>query len=484
MLLQADETAGRNIGVVFQPSVLPQLDIKLLFTVGSENDPAGKEGLAALTSSMIARGGSDDRTIDQIDAARYPLAATFTSQTDKEVTTFTGSVHKEHWQEFLAGMLAQLVSPGFREDDFKRLKTAQLNALTQDLRNNNEEELGKEELQLRIFRDSPYGHPVLGTVAGVNAITLDDVRQFAKTMYSRANVTIGVNGDAPSDLAPKLQAELSRLSATSPAVAAVRPRTLAGPEVEIVQKDTRATAISLGFPIDVKRGDPDFPALYLARTWLGEHRASNGQLFQRLREVRGLNYGDYAYIEAFPRGMFQFVPDPNIARRHQIFEIWIRPVVPENAHMSLRIALFELDKLVKNGLTRAQFEMTRDYLMSNVYTMTARQDQQLGYALDSRFYGIGEFTAYMRDALKTMTLEQVNAAIKRHLASPGMSVVIVTKDADALKQALVSDAPSAIKYDGEKPQALLDEDRIIGTMKLGLAPDRVTITRIEDVFAR
>jgi zinc protease len=200
--------------------------------------------------------------------------------------------------------------------------------------------------------------------------------------------------------------------------------------------------------------------------------------------VRGLNYGDYAYIEAFPRGMFQFVPDPNLARRHQIFEIWIRPVVPENAHMSLRIALFELDKLVKNGLTKEQFETTRDYLMSNVYTMTARQDQQLGYALDSRFYGIGEFTSYMRDALKTMTLEQVNAAVKRHLTSPGMSVVIVTKDAAALKQALISDAPSSIKYDGEKPQALLDEDKIIGAMKLNLSADRVTITPVEQVFAK
>ena len=28
-----------------------------------------------------------------------------------------------------------------------------------------------------------------------------------------------------------------------------------------------------------------------------------------------MNYGDYAYIEAFPRGMFQFFPDPNVARR-------------------------------------------------------------------------------------------------------------------------------------------------------------------------
>ena len=75
-----------------------------------------------------------------------------------------------------------------------------------------------------------------------------------------------------------------------------------------------------------------------------------------------------------------------------------------NAHMSLRIAIYELDKLVAHGLTKQDFETTRDYLMNNVYVMTARQDQQLGYALDSQWYGIGEFTAFMRRALSRLTV--------------------------------------------------------------------------------
>jgi zinc protease len=200
--------------------------------------------------------------------------------------------------------------------------------------------------------------------------------------------------------------------------------------------------------------------------------------------VRGINYGDYAYIEAFPRGMFQFFPDPNIARSRQIFEIWIRPVVPANAHMSLRIAIHELGALVRDGLTKADFDETRDYLMKNVYVMTSRQDQQLGYALDSRWYGIGEFTDYMRERLQKVTVADVNAAVKRHLSARDLSVVIVAKDAAGLKQALVADAFSPIKYDGEKPLSLLDEDKIIGGLKLSIAPERVKITPIADVFAK
>jgi zinc protease len=476
---------GTAVPLVLQRSVLPQLNVKIQFLTGSAHDPAGKEGLAALTASMIAEAGSRALSIEEIQTALYPMAGSFTAQTDKEMTTFTGVIHRDNWQRFMGIALPQLIEPGFRQEDFTRLRDAQMNALVQDLRANNEEELGKERLQTDIFQGTPYGHVVLGTVAGIQAITLDDVKAFARQMYTRANIVVGINGAVSDDMLQHLQARLGALpDGTAAARVTVKAPPREGTLVDIIRKDTRATAMSLGFPIAVTRAHPDYAALSVARAWLGEHRASSGRLFSRIREVRGMNYGDYAYIEAFPRGMFQFFPDPNIARQAQIFEIWIRPVVPVNAHMALRIAKFELDRLVKNGLTQEQFELTRTYLSKNVVVMTARQDQQIGYALDSRWYGIPDFTDYMRQQLRALTLDQVNAAIRKHLSSDTLTVVCITQDADALRDALVSDAFSPIKYDGEKPQALRDEDKVIGALKLGIAADRVTITPVNDVFAR
>jgi zinc protease len=413
------------------------------------------------------------------------MAGSLDEQVDKEMTTFTAMIHRDQWVPFLGTVLPQLLEPGFREADFKRLKDAQITALVQDLRSDNEEELGKERLQTNIFRGTPYGHVAVGTIAGINAVTLDDVKQFAKTMYTRGNLTLGVSGDAPDEMIRTVQSNLAKLPSAAAAprvtVDGARP---SGLEVEILKKDTRATAISFGLPIEVTRAHPDFAALSVARAWLGEHRIGSGQLFQRIREIRGINYGDYAYIEAFPRGMFQFFPDPNIARQRQLFEIWIRPVVPVNAHMTLRVAIHELDQLITRGLTREQFETTRDYLLSNVYVMTAQQDQQLGYALDSEWYGIGEFTAFMKKGLQSLTLEQVNGAIKKHLSARDMSVVYITRDAAGLKRALVSDAPSPIRYDGEKPAELLAEDKVVGALKLHIAADNVRVTPIAEVFAR
>ncbi len=471
--------------LTLQKSATPLVDIKLLFDTGSAADPAGKEGLAVLAAAMIAEAGSSALTIDQINRVLYPIAGSFVAQADKEMTTFTGTIHRDNWRKFVSTVLPQLLDPGFREGDFNRLKAAQMNALVEDLRSSNEEELAKERLQANIFRGTPYGHPAVGTVAGLTSITLDDVKAFVRQAYTRQNLRVGISGNFPEELPDLLVQQLGRLPAGTPrkaiAVPVARP---SGMEVEIVEKDTRSTAISLGLPMEVTRAHPDFAALSVARTWLGEHRASSGRLYQRIREVRGMNYGDYAYIEAFPGGMFQFFPDPNRARRQQIFEIWIRPVTPENAHMALRLAVDELDQLLQNGLTRGDFEQARGYLMKNVFVMTARQDEQLGYALDSQWYGTGEFTETMRKALASLTADQVNAAVRRHWSARDLSVVIIAKDAAALKEKLEANAFSPITYDGEKPAALLEEDKRVGAIQLPIKPGSVRTTPVSDVFAR
>ncbi|HLF56565.1 MAG TPA: pitrilysin family protein [Thermoanaerobaculia bacterium] len=481
----ASETAT-ELGAVVQRTPLPQLNVKLLFNAGSAHDPEGKEGLAALAGAMIDDAGSRSMRIDEIRKVLFPMAASFASQVDKEMTTFTARVHRDNWDAFAGVALPMLTEPGFREEDFARIKDQQLNALKQDLRTNNEEELGKERLQALVFAGTPYEHPVLGTVAGLESITLDDVRGFVARAYTRAALQVGLAGDLPRGLEAALGRELAKLpeGPALPAPAGVAGRTAKGIEVEIVQKETRATAISFGHPIAVTRAHPDFVALYLARTWLGEHRSSSSHLYQRIREARGMNYGDYAYIEAFPRGMFQFFPDPNLGRRAQLFEVWIRPVVPANAQFALRIAVHELRELIANGLTEEEFAETRDYLTKNVFLMTSTQNQQLGYALDSDWYEIGEFTSFVRDRLSKLTRDEVNRAIRQHLSGENLQVVVITKDAAALRDQLVADGVSTITYDAPKPPEIVAEDQVIGAMKLGIAAEKVRITPVDEVFAK
>ncbi len=161
------DATGPGVPWIVQKTDLPRVEVKLLFTAGSASDPAGKEGLAALTARMIADAGSQDLRIDEVKKALYPVAASFDAQVDREMTAFTGVVHRDAWKTFADVALPQLTAPGFRDEDFRRIRDAQKNALVQNLRNNNEEELGKETSRRASSRarhtDTPSSGPSRGS---------------------------------------------------------------------------------------------------------------------------------------------------------------------------------------------------------------------------------------------------------------------------------------------------------------------------------
>ncbi len=468
---------------VLLPNRSPLITFRLLFNVGSASDPEGKEGVAALTAAMLAEGGSRQMSYDQITNAFYPMATSFDYQIDKEMTVFGGTTHLDNLDRYYQIISQMLLDPGFRQEDFTRLKEEAINFLKVSLREGNDEELGKEQLYNTLYAGHPYGHHNMGTLAALEHMTLDDVRAFYRQHYTRANLVLGLAGGYPATFVKKVQADFNKLPAGRPErVKLEEPKVSPGMRIELIKRDTRSTGISLGFPIKVTRADKDWPALAVVASYFGQHRSSNSYLYQRLRELRGLNYGDYAYIEYFPRGMFQFQPDPNLGRQQQIFQIWIRPVEPQNGHFALRAALYEYDRLVRQGMSEETFEATRDFLLKNVNVLTATQDAQLGYALDSRYYGIPDFNTYMRDQLSKLTLADLNNAIQRYLKSDRMRVVVVTKDAEALRDAIINNTPSPIKYNAPRPDEILEEDKAIQVYKINVKPEDVAVVPVERVF--
>jgi zinc protease len=151
--------------------------------------------------------------------------------------------------------------------------------------------------------------------------------------------------------------------------------------------------------------------------------------------------------------------------------------------MAMRIALYETQKMIDNGLSQEDFENTRDYLLKNVYLLTSNQNQRLGYALDSWWYGMGDYVDTMRAAYAKLTRDDVNNAIKKYLSAKNLHVVIITKDAEELRETLLKDEPSSIQYDAPKPE-LAEEDKIIGSYKLGIKPENIRIISVDEVFAK
>lgn len=474
-----------SIAKVLAPSQSPLIDLSLIFAAGAANDPPGKRGLAALTAAMVSDGGSKLHSIDQVKERLFPMAAEFATQVDKEMTRFSGTVHIDNLSDYYRLVREQLLSPGWRPEDLERLKTQTKNAIRTDLRGNNDEELGKEALYSFIYGDHhPYGSLTRGALADLDAITLDDVRAFYGKHYGPQNATLGLSGAYPEAFLSQVEKDLRGLPGTAKTAPALpKPPAIQGHQARIIEKKTSAVAVSFGLPIDVRRGDADWVALWLVRSWLGEHRSSNSHLYERIREVRGMNYGDYAYIEYFPRGMHQFHPDTNLGRRQQIFQVWLRPLRNNNdAHFATRVALHELEKLRRDGLSQADFEATRNFLNKFVSLLSKTQSRQLGYALDGAYYGIEPFTDYVRKGLAALTVEDVNRAIKAHLKIDNMKFIFVTEKGKDLRSRLVKNSASPMTYNAKKSPELLAEDKEIARRKIGFDAKRVEIIPVDALW--
>ncbi|MEJ5286588.1 MAG: hypothetical protein CH6_1947 [Candidatus Kapaibacterium sp.] len=467
----------------------PTVSFIVWFKVGSQNDPKGKEGLSMLTGRLIAEGSTQKNSYEEILDKLFPIASSYSVKVDKEMTVFYGRTHIDNINAFLPLFEEAITLPAFKQEDFERIRSEMINYLEKDLRYSSDEELGKATLYNFIFEETPYGHISEGTIEGLKNITLDDVKLFYKQYFNKNNFVVALGGNFPEDLPKKLKSDLTSALADGNIVTypEINPKPIDGYEFTLVEKDCNATAISFGFPIDVVRGDEDFFALWLFKSWFGEHRNSSSHLYQVIREARGLNYGDYAYIEAFLNGGALRFPQPNNPRRKQIFEVWIRPVPHEARFFALRAALRELKKVVDSGLTKEQFELTKKFLLNYCLFYAQTTMERLGYQVDSKFYNIkdnGNYIEFLRNKINSLTLEQVNAAIKKHIQYNNIKFAIVTKDAQKFKEELVNNVPSPITYPTPKPEEVLNEDKEISTFPLKVLPEKVKIVPVDELFIK
>jgi len=478
---------------------------KVRFNNGSISDPEDKLGLTAATASLMTGGGAGGKGYSEIQDLLYPWAAYYYAMVDKEVTTFTFEVPAQFVDAFYPVMRDVLLSPNFDESDFARVLTQQQNYVDQTIRASSDEDYSKVALEHLLFRGGNMAHMVQGNSQTVAAITLEDVQSHYRTAFTRNNVSIGLAGNYSDALRERLKADLSGGLSDAPWVA-VKPspaRMPEGIEVEIIAKEGAfGSAIFTGAPLGITRKDDEFAALMIANSWMGEHRKSYSRLYQKIREARSMNYGDYSYIEWYQAGGQNQLPPSGVPRSSNYWSIWIRPVqigqqlreqyeeLGEvelgHAHFALRMAIKEFDALIRDGMSEADFEATRTFLRSYTKLYAQSPEAQLGWLMDSGFYGRENYLAELDALLASATLEQVNAALRKHWQTQNMFVTIVTdvSEAQPLADSLINNTPSPMSYSAlvaeGLTEALVEEDALVATYPLNVT--RVTVIESADTF--
>ncbi len=173
----------------------------------------------------------------------------------------------------------------------------------------------------------------------------------------------------------------------------------------------------------------------------------------------------------------------NNPRRQQSFSIWVRPVPKDKAVFALRAALWELDRLTTDGLSPADFEATRSFVLNYSKLWVQTLSRRLGYAIDGDFYGRKDLVTELAERLPKLTFDQVNAAVQRHLKSSGLKIAIVAQNAEELRDILTSGKPSPITYDTQgTPEDILAQDKQIAVFPLKNVS--VKIVPVERMFEK
>jgi zinc protease len=472
---------------VHRDATTPVVALRVVFEAGSADDPPERLGLTHLMALAMLEGRAGEVTYAERERLLFPMAAHISLHVEREQTVFSARVHKDHLAAFYPLFRDLLSAPAFDPADIERVRARSLSHLTQDLRGSDDEALGKELLQSMLFQGHPYAHPELGSERGLAGISREWLLAQRARVFCAQRVRAAISGPIEPAFEAQMEADLAALSSPQCSARAPLPppSTLQTRRIWIVDKPEAASvAISLGLPYEVSRAHPDYAALTLAAAYLGQHRTFAGRLMQKMRGDRGLNYGDYAYAENFVQEGDTRFPMPNVARRQQYFSIWLRPVRPEHAHFTLRMAVRELEQVVNEGIGEADFARIQRFV-ANYFALYAQTEQQrLGYALDARFYGDAapKDVGALRAQLASLTREQVNDALKRHILPGRLQVAMVAPGAQALANKLVAGEPSPITYNVEKPPELLVEDKRIEKHPLGLTHEQVNVLPLGSLF--
>jgi len=400
---------GLPVWIVEQHEV-PVAQVNLVVLSGSGDDPVGKYGVAALTSSMLTEGAGTRVGLDLADAIDF-LGADLSAASSSDLSAVRLHAPVARLADALPLMADVAQRPIFAAADLDRLRQQRLTSVIQGRDDANT--IAALAFARTLFGTTHrFGTATTGTAATLRAFTVDDLRAFHAAAFRPDNATLIVVGDVTAAaVLPLLEKSFGSWKAGSGPVTHVRqpaPPARARREVYLVDKPgAPQTQIRIGF-VGVPRSTPDYFPLEVMNTILGGSFSSRLNL--NLREEHGYTYGANSFfdmrVDAGPFTAFAGVQTDKTAESLKEFfnELTgiLQPVpADELARGKNYVAL---------GLP-SDFETTGD--------ISRRLEETLVYALPDDY-----FSRYVPN-VQAVSVADVQRVTRAHIRTDRMAVVIV-----------------------------------------------------------
>ena len=258
--------------------------------------------------------------------------------------------------------------------------------------------------------DLRYAPTLDETVQDVKAITVQQLRDFHRRFYSAASGEFSAVGDL-DPAAVKQALDKAFGSWRQPAAGArayqrvPQPLVPVPPQRYVERTPDKANANLLGqLSLPLSERSPDYAALMVANHIFGG--GGNSRLWKRIREREGLSYD--------VRSTLQWSSlDENTA--------WAVSAIfaPQNQPKVEAALQEELARSLKDGFTAQELDEARSGLL-NGRRLNRAQDAVVAGALANNLF-LGRTFAVSQavdEAIAKLTLEQINAAWRQHIAPP------------------------------------------------------------------
>lgn len=403
--------AETNDGIPFigtETNEVPKVTILITLEGGDLliQDDIKKAGLSELTAMMLGE-GTQNFTTEEISLKLDELGSSISFNSGSRSSSIFVSSLVTNIEPTLDILEEKLFRPGFRADDFKRVKKAYRESINNDKKSAN--------TMARIaFSQSMYGEKnirgVAASVKSVDKLKLSDVEDFYTKQYSPKLASLVIVGDIPqSEVMPKLSFLNEWKGERVNINKKLNQEVIKDRTIYLVHKAGPQSIILMGhhgLKYDVTG---DYFKSQVMNYVLGG--AFNSRLNLNLRENKGYTYGIRSGFNGNDTdGSFTISAS----------------VKSEATDSSLTQIFLELNNYLKEGITEEELIFTKNSIANSDALKYETARQKAGFLSRIQRYNLDQnYTTIQRDILQSLTSADINALANENIDKDNLVIVVV-----------------------------------------------------------
>lgn len=436
------------VAYIVEDHDLPLVNVSTLVRTGSYLEPAGKEGLAALTGTQIRIGGTTSKTAEEFDEAADFLAAQISSSIGPTQGAANLNLLAKDVDQGLALYFDMLRNPRFQEDRIKLAKSQLLQNM--ERRNDRTDAIESREWS-RLMYGTNHFTTRETTKASIEGITREDLVAFHQRYYQPGGFIFAVSGDFNAkEMLAKLEAATKGWPVNKQAVPEVpKPaHTLVAGVYAVNKADVNQGRVSIGHT-GALRDSPDAYALEIMNDILGGGGFTS-RIMSRVRSDEGL-----AYSAGSSFGLGVYYPGN--------FRAAFQSKNPTTTQ-AIEIVMEEINRVRTTKVSAEELETAKNQAIEVFPQQFSSASRIAGtFAQDDYTKRPADYWTTYRDRIRALTTDDVLRVAQKYL-QPDKLVVLIVGNIDEIT-----------KGNPDKPQYTLTKIAKDGQIRRISLPDPLTM---------